>query len=276
MRETEVGARASRRVWFRSMCPVVRLPDFLIVGAMKSGTTSLAKWLGDHPDVFVPESKELHFFDLEWKRGVRWYAGHFDALPPDTLVGEATPAYMAHAFCVPRMADVVPNARLIAVLREPVSRAWSHYQHLVAKNGERRTFEEILGIEMTLRQDDSDIGYYFRARGHYIEQLTRITDRFPRSHVLVELFDELVLEPHEAMRRVCRFLDIEEVVPAVVGTAYNQRAPVARGVRNVWGALHRKEEMARYVRHELHEHFRPYNRKLAAWLGRELPPSWAS
>src|SRR5947208_14127778 len=104
----------------------MRLPDFLIVGAMKAGTTSLAAWLRAHPDVFMPPQKEIHFFDAQWERGVPWYADQFAGAPEGALVGEATPAYMVTTAFLDRMASVVPNARLLVVLREPVARAWSH------------------------------------------------------------------------------------------------------------------------------------------------------
>src|SRR5437879_3262477 len=97
-----------------------RLPDLLIVGAMKAGTTSLAAWLRAHPQVFMTEEKELHFFDARWARGVDWYHEQFAAAPETVLAGEATPAYMVRPVFIERMASVVPGARLLVMLRNPV------------------------------------------------------------------------------------------------------------------------------------------------------------
>src|SRR4051812_32606879 len=102
----------------------MRLPDFLIVGVTKGGSTSVAQWLGAHPRVFVPREKELHFFsnDENWARGLDCYGSHFESAGDAELVGEATPQYMYFPAAIRRMAEVVPEAKLIVTLREPGSR----------------------------------------------------------------------------------------------------------------------------------------------------------
>src|SRR5688572_14326389 len=104
-----------------------RLPDFLIVGAMRSGTTSLHKYLQAHPDVFVASGKEVHFFDRRYGRGLDWYRSRFAGVTTERVVGEATPAYMYDENAIARIAHDLPDARLIVVLRNPVDRAYSHY-----------------------------------------------------------------------------------------------------------------------------------------------------
>jgi hypothetical protein len=106
-----------------------RLPNFLIVGAMKSGTTSLARYLGAHPQAYVAPEKEINFFErgYVWNRGVDWYASRFEGAGDALAVGEASPSYMYWPTAIERMASVVPDARLIALLRDPVERAYSHY-----------------------------------------------------------------------------------------------------------------------------------------------------
>ena len=100
-----------------------RLPAFLIVGAMRSGTTSLARYLASHPDVLFAPQKEVHFFDRNFHRGVAWYASQFAGDPTLRLAGEATPSYMYDELAVERMSHTVPHAKLIAVLRDPTERA---------------------------------------------------------------------------------------------------------------------------------------------------------
>src|SRR4051812_3713277 len=103
---------------------------------MKAGTTSLAAWLSAHPSVFMPRSKEVHFFDTFHPRGEDWYATHFaQATERHARVGEATPGYMFFPDAAGRMAELLPDARLIAVLRHPAERAWSHYCHIEQTKG---------------------------------------------------------------------------------------------------------------------------------------------
>src|SRR5437764_7156012 len=103
------------------------LPNFFIIGAMRSGTTSLTRYLNAHPDVFVAPGKELHFFDQRFDRGLDWYRDCFERAAGQRAIGEATQSYMYDAEAMTRLAVTVPKARLLAILRNPVDRAWSHY-----------------------------------------------------------------------------------------------------------------------------------------------------
>src|SRR6185295_16842547 len=119
-----------------------RLPDFLIIGAAKSGTTALYRWLDQHPDVWLPETKEPHFFgrDKIWANGLDWYAALFEAAPAGAITGEASTTLTSHRLAhraAERVASVVPDARLIYVLREPISRMRSHYALYVRTGAER-------------------------------------------------------------------------------------------------------------------------------------------
>src|SRR5262245_45971784 len=118
-----------------------RLPTFLIVGAMRSGTTSLARYLGAHPDVFVAPEKEIHFFDRCFDRGVAWYAERFIQAAGAGAIGEATQSYMYDPDAIARMRSVVPSARLLTILRHPTDRAYSHYWLNRAHGLEDRSFE---------------------------------------------------------------------------------------------------------------------------------------
>lgn len=271
-----------------------RLPDFVIVGAMKAGTTSLAAWLRAHPQVFVPGEKELHFFDTFWDRGVDWYRSLFAGAPDGAVVGEATPNYMVVDHWVDRMASVLPDARLIAVLRHPVDRAWSHYRHSVTRGDEQRPFARAIEDE---RAGDTDhwTNKGTLARGRYLEQLRGLMRHYDRARIHVGLFDELKEQPATFFASVCRFLGVDEVVPSVVGEVFDpydtdpaiQRlaqpserpAPAwKRGAAKVLAPLRRRERvdegpeerMTTEVRSALIEYFRPYNEELARWLGRDL------
>jgi hypothetical protein len=281
-----------------------RLPDFVIVGAMKAGTTSLSAWLRAHPQVFVPQQKELHFFDTFWSRGVDWYRSLFAGAPEGALLGEATPNYMVIEHWVERMASVVPDARLIAVLRHPVDRAWSHYRHSVTRGDELRPLAEAIDDERASDpQDWRSKGVL--ARGRYLEQLQVLTRFYDRARIHVSLFDDLKAEPTLFFASVCRFLGVDDgVTPSVVGEKFDPfdtdpaivkragpREPRAaappsltsvlrRGAAKILAPARRRRTAAQpdtvmppEVRSALVEYFRPYNEELARWLGRDLS-SW--
>lgn len=121
------------------------LPTFVVIGAMRSGTTSLASNLRMHPEVFVPDRKELHFFDKRFDRGVGWYARQFAGVTTERAVGEATPNYMYRPEAIDRMAGTVPDIRLVAILRNPVDRAaYSRYWRRVARGREPLSFADAI------------------------------------------------------------------------------------------------------------------------------------
>lgn len=181
-----------------------RLPDFIVIGAMKSGTSSLYQWLGQQPELALPPMKEPHFFsrDEEWRRGVHWYRGLFpDA--PGQLVGEASTTYTNPDHCVAaasRMASIVPKARLVYLLRQPVERLRSHYRHAVLRGEERRPLGEILA--------DPDNRYLRRSR--YFECLEPYLDLFDHSQICVVRFEDLISEDAAAWPVVLRHLGLSE------------------------------------------------------------------
>lgn len=282
------------------------LPGYVIVGAPKSGTTSLAKYLGEHPQAYMVPEKELRFFDEHFDEGVGWYAARFSPGPGE-LVGEATPTYLFEPEAIPRMREVIPEARLIAMLREPVDRAYSHYWHWRRRLGERREFREIAEAELALGRVTTSAnwdptrpeGYRYLARGRYRFQLEHVLDHFPREQLHVILFEEFEARPVETFRETCRFLGIDpETVPENVGQVMNAyryyhpewlwglfvRVRIGRFLPGrVAGRLHRSmvrvadpyPPMDADLRERLREHFAPDNRELEQWLGRALPENWS-
>ena len=197
------------------------LPDFLIIGAQKAGTTALYSYLRRHPHVTGPSWKEVSFFDRHYARGAAWYRGNFpNALRTrGALVGEASPSYVFHPLAPERVAALVPHARLIVLLRDPVDRALSHYHHEVALGREPLSFEDALAheeertrgeVERMLRDpsyfSDAWWNYTYVARGRYDEQLERWFAVFPRAQLLVLTSDELSKEPAVTYARVLAFL----------------------------------------------------------------------
>ena len=178
------------------------LPTFVIIGAMKCGTTSLHQYLDEHPEVCMPREKETNFFVAEknFQRGLAWYESLFDR--PARACGEASPNYSKSCFFpgVPeRMHGVLPAARLIYLVRDPLARMTSQYLHLVARGQEQRPLAEALG--------ERDNNLYLPLSKYHAE-LSRFLDWYPLNHVLVLTAESLKSERHSALRRVLEFIGV--------------------------------------------------------------------
>jgi len=149
------------------------LPRFLIIGAGKCGTSSLLYYLADHPDVRLPSKKQVAFFDHQYRRGMSWYLQHFPKdLETNQVTGESTPGYMVYSRVAGRIAQEMPHVRLVAVLRDPVERAWSayHYHYLsqarAAQLGEALiSFDEFVAMEMAHLRHCVDLDQTYQEHG---------------------------------------------------------------------------------------------------------------
>lgn len=260
----------------RLTAPLRARPTFLVIGAQKAGTTPLHRYLVEHPAVLCAEPKEVHFFDNAYDRGSAWYPAHFPARSEvreirrtlgAAAVGEVTPAYLFHPRAAQRVHAFDPGLRLLAVLRDPVDRAYSQYQMQVRRRGETLSFEEALALEemelpAELHRARDDPSYIspsgFRrsyvARGLYAAQLERWLELFPRERVLVLSSEELLTEPDAAMATIASFLGVPE-----------WKAP--RYPRRSTGSY---EPMADETRERLARTFEQHNRRLEELLSRRL------
>lgn len=271
---------------------VRRMPDFVIVGAMRSGTTSLFRYLSAHPDVFMPQ-KELHFFDRHFDRGLLWYGNQFAQATDEQQVGEATPSYMFLPAVAPRLAQTLPRARLIAVLRNPVDRAYSHYWHARIWGPEKGDFDSVAVAECERLASgirEARAPYSYIERGLYLEQLDRIAELYPRDSLHVLLLDDLHAALQPTYDAICRFLSIEpHQVAQDVGSIHNhyvrfrvrqrhlQRmarrhlpAPIRRVVKKINSRSGSYPPMNEQTRARLIDFFAPHNHKLSQWLNRDL------
>jgi hypothetical protein len=259
------------------------LPDFLIIGAKKGGTSSLINWLLRHPAVprMFPSAQRLkspHYFDINYWRGPDWYAGHFPTrtarhrmerrLGSLTAVGEASPYYMFHPQTPYRVQRDLPDAKIIAVLREPVSRAYSNYCDRRAFGTETLpTFELAIEAEaerlasVDVCRLNEDPRYYslahdqfsYLARGRYAEHLAPWLELVPPSQLLIINADDLFAHPRETFVSVQQFLGIP--ITDIALTTYNSRAG---------------EPMAAQTKARLSEYYRPYNAELYKLLSRDF------
>lgn len=270
--------------------PRTRLPNFFIIGAPKAGTTTLSEYLAAHPDAYVPPQKELYFFLGKWGNGIGWYRDQFARAGRAIAVGEATPTYLYRDEALARMRDTVPDAKLVAILRDPVDRAYSDYWYL-RQLGEQRSFEEAIRQEMRdgTTQLRRVVGYL--EAGRYGGYLRRVAEHFPRSSLLVLLMDDLVSDPGATYAALCAHLGIDPARgPGAVdraNSAYRLRWPALRRVvlryrlmrRAPWlgkrlEAINRAPlgypPMAPALRAELKAFYAKDNDELATWLGRDL------
>jgi hypothetical protein len=243
------------------------LPDFIVIGVQKGGTTVLYRLLSGHPDVRPAALKEIHYFDDHFDEGAEWYRRCFPTKQEDgrrTITGEATPAYLFDPLVPKRMAEVVPEARLIALLRNPVDRAYSHYNQRVRRGLETRSFEEavyeqelwLLGGTDGLSEREThhwtrEPGRSYLSRGIYVDQLARFSRFFDKGQLLVLKSEDLSKKPRETFPRILTFLDLPDWHP-------EQR--VARNTG-------RYESMGPATRRRLEEFFRPHNRRLYEYVG---------
>jgi len=258
--------------------PLRPVPDFLIVGAQRCGTTSLHRYLLQHPAVLGARfQKGVHWFDEHYDRPLSWYRANF----PTTIrrrwvarrsgarpvAGESSPYYLFHPHAPRWIGERLPDVRLIALLRDPVERAWSHYQHNVARGMEPLGFAEALdaepdrlaGAEERLATPGAvDLAHRrgsYVARGRYVEQLERVWDAVPPERVLVLFTADLDRQPAETLARVHEFLGVP-VRPPETTRRWNQQAPA---------------DLPGDTRDRLEAAFVDADRALAERLGQSLP-----
>jgi Sulfotransferase domain len=176
------------------------LPNLVVIGAAKCGTTSLHEYLDEHPEISMSREKELHFFveEKSWSRGLEWYESQFDATAP--VRGESSPGYSAYPLYrgVPeRMAATIPEAKLVYLVRDPVDRIVSHYTHRTVNWPEMGTIEEALA--------DPHVREWLVTPSRYWLQLEQYLEHFPAEQILVVDSDEL----RASLPRIFELVDVD-------------------------------------------------------------------
>ena len=257
-------------LFHRATTPLRVLPDFLVIGVMKGGTTSFFNYLARHPQINPPFRKEIKFFDIHYLQGLGWYRAHFPThlkMKSGMVTGEATPYYIFHPAAPNRIAKVLPNVKLIALLRNPVDRAYSHYNHMVRVGREPLSFDEAIekeaerlaGEEEKIISDPrystfNHLHYSYLARGRYVEQLQKWLAIFPREQMLILASEEIYTSPAMAYRKATEYLGLSDWTP-------NDFKAYKQGVY---------EEMPASVRKHLIDYYHPYNQKLYEFLNRNF------
>ena len=244
------------------------LPDFLIIGAQKCGTTFLYHLLCQHPYVEPAATKEVHFFDTGFANGVEWYRSHFS--PPTqkegrkVLTGESSPYYLYHPHAARRAAQVVPGSKLIALLRNPVDRAFSDYNHKAREGREPLSFEEAIAAEKErirgekekMLADESYASPTYRkfsylSRGVYVDQLEEWCGYFDEEQLLVLKSEDFFENPQAVFERALEFLGLPHWWTGVSGERNEGEY----------------ERMNPATRQRLEDYFEPHNKRLYDFLG---------
>lgn len=253
------------------------LPDFLIIGGMRCGTSSLYKWLGAHPSVAPSLRKETRYLSTGYWKGEAWYRSQFPTRlrtrlhsvvrPAGLQVFEASPDYLFYPGVPERAVRLLPQAKLIVLLRDPVDRAVSHYIHNVAARHERLPFLQALlsEKERTARPPWGRSGhqypllrYSYVARGIYVDQLMAWERCYPRGRMLILRSEDLFARPTDIYREILEFLDLPPWQPRRFPN-FSQAAPRTPHI----GGLDE-------ARVWLSERLGPHNLRLYEWLGRDM------
>jgi hypothetical protein len=272
--ERTVGRRQARRIRGQLMGRTHLLPDFIIIGAARSGTTYLLGQLNAHPNV-IAGPRETHFFDTHrYTYGLPWYRLRFPAdkarreaqaagLYP-VLTGESSPSYLSHPNAPARIARGVPDVRLLVLLRDPTARAASHWAWCLRQCGETRPFREAVESEIGPPGDGRGLRVppdrrvndpLVVRRGIYQPQLERWFTHFPRERILVIQSERWFQQAPLVMAEVCDFLGLprQEHLPRVMRNRNKPHDPFDPDV------------LAR-----LRDFYRPHNAALADYLGMDL------
>lgn len=260
--------------------PMRCLPDFLIIGSQRSGTTSLYDYICQHPDVIASQRKEVHFFDLNYQRGDWYYKASFPLKLKKTigglgrrqiLTGEATPCYLIHPHVPLRLFDMLPSAKLITILRNPIDRAFSHYNACVRMGVEKLSFTDAIAAES--RRIDTELdrmmvdpSYYswvyrrfsYLTRSHYADHLETWLKHFPRDAFLIMDSEGFFKDPQQTLDRVFDFLGL---------------SPYRIEDLEVMRWLDYNESLDPNLRRELIDYFEPHNERLFQLIGERF--SWA-
>ena len=250
------------------------LPEFLIIGAQKSGTTSLYHALVSHAHVVPAFKKELHFFNFtnKFAKGSEWYRSNF--LPPGSengrsiITGEASPYYLYHPLAARRASQVVPQAKLIVLLRNPVDRAYSDYQHKFRDGSETLSFEEAIeaeeerigGERERMLADETYLSpnhrrYSYLTRGIYVDQLKEWHEHFDRGQMLIIKSEDYFARTADVTNLVLDFLELP---------VWDRKD--AEGGKNRGGY----DPMSPAVRERLESYFEPHNQRLYEYLGQDF------
>ncbi len=281
-------------------------PTFLYIGASKAGSSWIFECLKEHPEAFVPPAKDLHFFHLQYEKGIEWYESFFKKGEGIKTIGELSHDYFLFEHVADKIKAYQPDIKLLVSLREPVEKMISSYHY-----AKRTYLKENVSFEDFFfhheRYQKSHYQNMHKETAQYFQNLQPFYERFPRENILVVFFDELKESPHIFIQKIYHFLEIDDTFePSVLHTKVNQqqkaRFPlVARlayttasllrtlGLANIVGAVKRnpvfekmlyqkpkatKQPIDPKTLQKVYEFYATDYPQLTALLQQDLPPNW--
>ena len=228
------------------------LPNFFVIGAGRSGTTSLQRYLAVHPGIFLADKAPSHFFCRDLGHIEDPYLRHvtanyfvpkrtdyeslFHGLKNETAIGEVSPVYLSATYVAERIAESVPDARLIALLRHSVERIFARFVARTRDGLERRSLETIIREEKTTwLEKQSALGTYLASAGCH-RFLTTYFDHFPRAQIRIHLFEDFATDPRAVMRDLFEFLDVDPCFEPHTAVQHNQSTGIIGNpvLRSIW------------------------------------------
>ena len=198
-----------------------RTIDFIIVGTQRGGTTSLSINISKHPEIFIdnnknPEKSEIHFYDINWKKGIEWYKKQVKfEKNKNKIIGEKTPDLMYLEYTHPYMHFVNPFLKIIVILRNPVERAYSHWKLNKKNNSENLSFSKAISFELkNLKNQNKTFftsGYHYINRGFYYQQIKNLLKWFPMDNMLVLISEDVKNNMNKSYNKLYNFLQIHEL-----------------------------------------------------------------
>lgn len=247
------------------------LPDYLIIGATKGGTGSLYRYLNQHPQIKPALTKEVRFFDKYYDRGINWYRVFFpfkDLLKRKYITGEATPRYLDHPHAPKRVKAIIPNTKLIVLLRNPIDRAYSMYNMRLSRGRENHSFQDVIKLEKErtngeFKKMELDEKYYsstyfqhsYLDKGIYVDKLQRWMNVFPKEQFLIINSEEFFKNTSETYNKVLKFLGLYSLEL--------ESYPIQ-------GRVSKLKPIDPTLRKQLVEFFKPHNERLYKFLGRNF------
>jgi len=204
---------------------VEKKANFIVIGAMKAATTSLYTYLKQHPEIFMTKVKEPMFFNnfnqnkdykLLGRKGnkittLEEYFSLFSDVENESAIGEASPAYIYNENAPQLIKEHLPDVKIIAILRQPVERAYSNYLHTKRADRENlNSFEQVIEIENQRIEDNWSPLYHYIEKGYYSVQLKRYYNIFPKENIKVYLFEDVVKNTKETLKDIFKFLNVDE------------------------------------------------------------------
>lgn len=281
---------------YRLMTSGMRLlPDFLIIGGQRCGTTSLYYYLTEQQGIASTLKKEVHFYDDHYADGLRWYRAQFPnriqkycterIYRRQFMTGESSPYYLFHPLVPERLAAVTPQAKLIILLRNPIDRAYSQHWLTTLEGDETLPFEEAIEREeerlvgemekLIASGKTGDRGYKsyklrhysYLARGIYVDQIQHWMNYFPRTQFLILKSEDLYSHPAAIVKQTLEFLGLPESAARATNQEFKQyREPNKKGYQNEQKPPRMKPEL----RARLVEYFKPHNARLYEFLDRDF------